>query len=224
MPIRINLLAEAQIAEDLRRRDPVKRAIITGAFLVVLALVWSSSLQLAVMISKRDLTQVQEKIESRTNEWQNVLIDQKKVYNARAKLASLRQLSANRFLQGNFMNALQQLNLDGVQLMRVRLAQTCLTVDAVPSTTNANHVVELGHLAMITQKIAVSLDARDISANPGDQVNKFKEAVASQAYFKSTMNTTNGVQLISLSPPQNGADGKPYVLFTLECDITQPIR
>ena len=27
MPIRLNLLAEAQAAEDLRRRDPVKRAL-----------------------------------------------------------------------------------------------------------------------------------------------------------------------------------------------------
>jgi len=27
MPIRINLLAEAQAAEDLRRRDPVKRSV-----------------------------------------------------------------------------------------------------------------------------------------------------------------------------------------------------
>ena len=102
MPIRINLLAEAQIAEDLRRRDPVKRAVYVGVLLVVLALVWSSSLQLGVMISKRDLAQVQQSIEAHTNEWQNVLDSQKKVYDARAKLSSLQQLSAVRFLQGNF--------------------------------------------------------------------------------------------------------------------------
>jgi hypothetical protein len=224
MPIRINLLAEAQIAEDLRRRDPVKRAVIAGAFLVVLALVWSSSLQLGVMISKSDLSRVQRQIESHTNEWQVVLAGQKQVYDARAKLASLRQLSADRFLQGNFLNALQQLNFDGVQLMRVRLDQNYFKVDAVANKTNDNHVVQLGHPAMTAEKITVSLDARDVSANPGDQVNKFKEAVAAQDYFKSTLNTTNGVQLISLSSPQTGPDGKPYVLFTLECDITQPIR
>ena len=34
MPIRINLLAESLAEEDLRRRDPVKRAIIIGALLV----------------------------------------------------------------------------------------------------------------------------------------------------------------------------------------------
>jgi hypothetical protein len=220
MPIRINLLAEAQIAEDLRRRDPVKRAVYAGAILVVLALAWSSSLQLAVMVSNRDLTQVQEKIEAHTNEWQNVLASQKKIFDSRAKLASLQQLSEARFLQGNFLNALQQLNLDGVQLTRVRLDQSYLKLDGTPNRTNGEHVV-LGHPAMTAEKIIVSLDARDISANPGDQVNKFKAVVAGQPYFQSILNKTNGVQLISLSSPQNGPDGKPYVLFTLECDLSQ---
>ena len=31
------------------------------------------------------------------------------------------------------------------------------------------------------------LDARDFSANPGDQVNKFKEAIAKQAYFQAML-------------------------------------
>jgi hypothetical protein len=220
MPIRINLLAEAQIAEDLRRRDPVKRAVYAGAILVVLALAWSSSLQLAVMVSNRDLTQVQEKIEAHTNEWQNVLASQKKIFDSRAKLVSLQQLSKARFLQGNFLNALQQLNLDGVQLTRVRLDQSCFKLDGTPNRTNGEHVV-LGHPATTAEKIIVSLDARDISANPGDQVNKFKAVVANQPYFQSILNKTNGVQLISLSSPQNGPDGKPYVLFTLECDLSQ---
>jgi hypothetical protein len=218
MPIHINLLAEAQIAEDLRRRDPVKRAIYAGAFFVALALVWSSSLQLEVMINKSNLTQVQREIETRTNEWQNVLASQKKVFDARAKLAALQQLGGDRFLQGNFLNALQQLNLDGVQLTRVKLNQSYYKTDATP-TKNSGDNAAPGHPAMTTEKIVVSLDARDISASPGDQVNKFKEAVASQPYFKSILNKTNGVQLIGLSPPQNGQDGKPYVLFTLECDL-----
>jgi hypothetical protein len=223
MPIRINLLAEAQIAEDLRRRDPVKRAIYAGTFLVVLALVWSSSLQLAVMISKSDLAQVQTEIKARTGQWQDVLDSQNKVFNARSKLASLQQLTDARFLQGNFMNALQQLNLEDVQLARATVNQSYLEVDAVPNKTNDTHVV-LGHPAMTTEKIVVTLDARDSSANPGDQVNKFKEVVASQPYFESTLNLTNGVQLVSLSAPQNGPDGRPCVQFTLECDLPQQTR
>jgi hypothetical protein len=223
MPIRINLLAEAQIAEDLRRRDPVKRAIFAGAFLVVLALVWSSSLQLAVMISKSDLAQVQSQIDAHTDQWQSVLVNQRKVFETRAKLASLQQLTDARFLQGNFMNALQQVNLDGVQLIRAGVEQTYLKVEGVANQTNNGHVV-LGHPAAKSEKIVITLDARDFSANPGDQVNKFKEVVADQPYFKSILSKTNSVQLVSLSPPQNGTDGKPYVVFTLECDLPQQNR
>jgi hypothetical protein len=223
MPIHINLLAEAQIAEDLRRRDPVKRAIFAGAFFVALALVWSSSLQLEAMIAKEDLTQVQAEIQARTNDWQNVLADQKKVSEAQAKLAALQQLSSARFLQGNFLNALQQLSLSGVQLTRVRLDQSYFNVAGSSSQTENNHTTP-GHPATATEKIVVSLDARDFSANPGDQVDKFKVVLASQDFFKAILSKTNGVQLTSLSPPQNGPDGKPYVLFTLECDLPEQTR
>jgi hypothetical protein len=223
MPIHINLLAEAQIVEDLRRRDPVKRAIFAGAFFVALALVWSSSLQLEAMIAKEDLSQVQAEIQTRTNDWQNVLANQKKVSEAQAKLAALQQLSSARFLQGNFLNALQQLSLSGVQLTRVRLDQSYFSAAGSPNQTENNHTT-LGHPATATEKIVVSLDARDFSANPGDQVDKFKVVLANQAFFKAILSKTNGVQLTSLSPPQNGPDGKPYVLFTLECDLPEQTR
>jgi hypothetical protein len=223
MPIHINLLAEAQIAEDLRRRDPVKRAIYAGVFLVVLALVWSSSLQLAVVINRSDLNQVETRIETRTNDWQTVLDSQKKIFDVRSKLTALQQLSAARFLQGNFMNALQQLNLDGVQLAHVRVDQSYFTVPGTPNQTDNGRVI-LGHPATTTEKIVLTLDARDVSASPGDQVNKFKEAIANQAYFKMILNKTNDVLLTSLSPSQTGPDGKPCVLFTLECDLPQQTR
>ena len=38
MPIRINLLAEAQAAEEMRRKDPVKRAVWIGGFVIFLVL------------------------------------------------------------------------------------------------------------------------------------------------------------------------------------------
>jgi hypothetical protein len=223
MPIRINLLAEAQIAEDLRRRDPVKRAVFVGALLVVLALVWCSSLQLTVMLSKSDLGRVQATIDARTDACQKVMVSQRKVYDARAKLDLLQHLIGSRLLQGNFMNALQQLKLNDVQLMRVRMDQSFSKQAAVPNKTNDTQVV-LGHPAMVTEKIHITLDARDTSANPGDQINKFKEAIASQPYFKSNLNQTNGVQLTGLSPAQNGPDGKPYVLFTVEWNLPQQNR
>ena len=222
MPIRINLLAEAKAAEELRRHDPVKRVIFVGALAVALTLVWSSSLQLQTMLSKKEVSDRQTEIVARTNEFQHVLSDQKKIAVAKDRLKALNKMTNSRFLEGNLLNALQQVTVDGVQLMRLKVDQDYFPTAGTPSQTNKNGVI-LGRPGTVTEKIVVWLDARDSSANPGDQVNKFKEAVASQSYFKATLNKTNGVQLINLSAPQ-AVDGKPCVLFTLKCNFPEYVR
>jgi hypothetical protein len=222
MPIRINLLAEAKAAEELRRHDPVKRVIFVGALAVAVTLVWSSSLQLETMLAKKTVFDKQTEIAARTNEFQRVLTDQKKTVAAKEKLNALKKMTNSRFLQGNLLNALQQVTVDGVRLARLKVDQDYFYTAGTPSQTNKNGVI-LGRPSTLTEKIVVWLDARDSSANPGDQVNKFKEAVANQSYFKATLNKTNGVQLINLSAPQ-AVDGKPCVLFTLKCNFPEYAR
>ena len=222
MPIRINLLAEAKAAEELRRHDPVKRVIFVGALCVALTLVWSSSLQLQTMLSKKEVSDRQTEIAARTNEFQHVLTDQKKITAAKEKLNALKKMTNSRFLEGNLLNALQKVTVDGVRLTRLKVDQDYFPAAGTPSQTNKNGVI-LGRPSTVTEKIVVWLDARDSSANPGDQVNKFKEAVASQSYFKATLNKTNGVQLINLSAPQ-AVDGKTCVLFTLKCNFPEYVR
>jgi hypothetical protein len=223
MPIRINLLAEAQATEELRRHDPVKRMIFCGAFLVALMLVWSSSLQLESMLAKKEVSDRQTQIQTHTNEFQRVLSEQKNMTEVKEKLEALKKMTGSRFLQGNLLNALQQVNVDGVRLMRIRVNQNYLYTPAARPQTNGNRITP-GRPSAVQEKIVVSLDARDSSANPGDQVNKFKEAVANEAYFQSVLNKTNGVQLAYLSSPQVGVDGKPFVLFTLECNCPENNR
>ncbi|MGA2786712.1 MAG: hypothetical protein ABSF60_04220 [Verrucomicrobiota bacterium] len=223
MPIRINLLAEAKAAEELRRHDPVKRVIFFGALAVALTLVWSSSLQLETMLGRKSATDRLTEIEARTNEFQRVLLDQKKTADAKEKLTALKTMTNSRFLEGNLLNALQQVNVDGVRLIRLKVDQDYFPTAGTKSQTTKNGVIT-GRPSTVTEKIVVWLDARDSSANPGDQVNKYKEAVANQSYFKTTLNKTNGVQLINLSAPQAGTDGKPYVFFTLKCSFPDYTR
>jgi len=223
MPIRINLLAEAKAVEEMRRNDPVKRVVFFGAFLVVLMLVWSSSLQLKSMLAKKEVSDRQTEIMSHTNEYQRVQADQKKLASTKAKLDSLQKMTNSRFLQGDLLNALQLVPMNGVRLMRLKVDQDYFYASGTQSVTNGDRVIP-GRPGTATEKIVVWMDARDSSANPGDQVNKFKEAVASQVYFKSSLNKTNGVQLTTLSAPVPGADGKPYVLFTLQCNFPEYAR
>jgi hypothetical protein len=223
MPIRINLLAEAQAAEESRRRDPVKRMIFGAALLVALMLVWSSSLQLKGMLARKDVSDRLTQIQSRTNEFQRVQASQKEMAEVKRKLDALKKLTNSRFLQGNLLNALQMVNASGVQLTRIRVDQNYTFAAGVRAQTNGTRIT-FGRPDTVTEKIVVSLDARDSSANPGDQVNKYKEAVANETYFKTTLDKSNQVQLSYLSSPQVGPDGKSFVLFTLQCNFPEYTR
>jgi hypothetical protein len=224
MPIRINLLAEAQALEDMRRRDPVKRAIWVGAFLVILVLAWSSSLQLKVMISRGDLSRVQSQLNTHTNEYRQVLANQQKIADIESRLIALQQLATNRVLHGSMLNALQQTVIPDVELVRLRTEIAHTVNEAIKPKTNANKTVSPGKPATVTERMVLTLDARDIGSNPGDQVNKYKQAVNDSPYFQQMMGKTNDVRLANLSPPQTGGTGKPFVLFTLECRYPEKTR
>jgi hypothetical protein len=210
MAIRINLLAEAQAAEDLRRRDPVKRVIIIGVLLVAATLVWSSTLQLKVMIANRNFNSVQFQIDTETNLYQMALSNNAKITEAKGKIAELQKLTNARLLEGSLLNALQKVTVDNVQLMRLRVSQV--------------YIPHGGKTPTVTERTSVTLDARDSSANPGDQVGKFKAALAAYPYFKEMLDPTNNIALTDESSPQTDADGKNFVLFTLECHFPDRTR
>ena len=215
MPIHINLLAEAQAAEEMRRHDPVKRATFFGASLVVLALVWSGIVEINVVLVRESLAATQSEIASKTNAFQQVQMEVRQAGQNRFKLTALQKLQAARFLQGNLLNALQQATVDGVQLTRLRLDQSYSVMAASGDKTNDDHIRE---------RIVLHLSARDSSANPGGQVNKFQTTIAKQPYFGAMLSKTNAVQL-SGSPSALQTDAsKPYVTFALDCYFPDQIR
>jgi hypothetical protein len=228
MPIRLNLLAEAQAAEEMRRRDPVKRTIWVGAILVSLMLAWSSSLQVKTMMAANEAGRLEAQMNSNSNSYKSVLDDLKKKDELQGKVLALYQLSSNRFLQGNLLNALQQTNSDDVQLLHLKLDQSYAVVEATKPRTNENNRVIAGRPGTATERIVLMLDGFDSSANPGDQVTTYKRAVANHPYFRSLLGKTNDVNLKNLSPPElmpiAGTVGKPCVLFTLECRMQEKTR
>lgn len=224
MPIRINLLAEAHEEEELRRRDPVKRSLFGGVLLVAIFLVWFSSIFAETMWASRQLSQLDNEIQVRTNEFSQVIINQEKVKVATRRLEALQKFSASRFLQGNLMEALQKTYVPNVSITRMRVDQNYALTPGSPSVTNSAGVIP-GRPGSSTERVLLTIDAKDSSANPGDQVNRFKEALGSQDYLKSLMDKTNSVRLSAApSAPQSIADGKQFVTFTLECRFADKTR
>ena len=215
MPIHINLLAEAQAAEQMRRHDPVKRATFIGASLVLLALVWSGVVEINVVLAREGFATTQMEIASKTNAFQRVEMEQRQVGQAKFKLAALQKLQGARFLQGSLLNALQQATVEGVQLTRLRLDQSYSTMAASDGNTNSDRIRE---------KIVLHLSAKDSSANPGDQVNKFQTIIAKQPYFEAILSKTNAIQLAGPPSALQTDAAKPYVTFMLDCYFPDHIR
>lgn len=224
MPIRLNLLAEAQAAEELRRRDPVKRAIWIGGLLVALMLAWSLSIQFKVILAKQELRRVDEKMASQKNDYQGVQEDLQKLRETTNKLGALKLLSASRLLHGTVMNVFQESVVDDIQLTKLRIEQQYLVTEEIKARTNGNRVTP-GKPATVTEKILTVVDARDSSSVPGDeQVNKFKDKLANNPYYLTVLGKTNEVTLKNLSRPTTSTEGAAYVDFTLEIRYPEKTR
>ena len=140
------------------------------------------------------------------------------------KLAALQTLSANRFLNGTLLNALQQTTVENVQFVHLRLNQTYQLAEETKPKTNGSNVIPASP-AKVTEKLVLTLDGADSSPNPGEQVAKMKDAISTYSYFQENLDNTNPVLWKNSSSPQISPDtGKAIVTFTLECRYSEKSR
>ena len=226
MPIRINLLAEAQAAEESRRKDPVKRVALAAVCLVLLVALWASMLQLKILGAKSDLNSVETKWKSIEKSYQVAVDCQRRGIEADQKLAALQQMTTNRFLWATVLNAFQQTlgGLEDVQVVHFKTEQTFTLNDETKSKTNDNRLVP-GHPANATERVKLVIDAMDGGTPAGARISKFKDAIAGGPWFKDNLEKTNGVKLISRGAPQTRADGLgQFVMFQLEAYLPEKTR
>jgi len=226
MPVRINLLSEAITAEADRRNDPVKRAAWIGAFGVFLVLLWYSTLLFEQMV-------VSSRLKEKETEWSRLEPANKELRAASNgirlsmdKLHSLDRLATNRFLWAPVLNALQYTMVeDRVQLVRLNAAQSYVVVKP-PADKNAKAGAPKkkgAKPATATEKILLTLDARDYGA-PGEQnFNAFIAAMSQSPYFQTNL-VSGGVRLAKLLPPSQGDASKAFTLFTVECKFPDKER
>src|SRR5678815_1082539 len=113
MPIRINLLAEAHAAEELRRKDPVKRGIYGAVFVVSCVLIWALTLQLKIVAAKHELGSLEIQWKSIDKDYQVAVDKRRRSLEVEQKLGALQALTTNRFIWGNALNGFQQ-TLNGI--------------------------------------------------------------------------------------------------------------
>ena len=135
-------------------------------------------------------------------------------------------MTTNRFLWGNVLNAFQLTmgSIDDVQVVKLKAEQSYVIADSTPNRTNGTKVVS-GKAATSTEKISISVDAMDLSQQPGRRVNQFKESMAKVPFFNENLNKTNGVMLMSRSAPQTTPNGsQSFVMFSLRATLPEKTR
>jgi hypothetical protein len=232
MPIRINLLAEQQAADELRRRDPVKRATWVGGFLVAVLAVWSGYLQVRLMAATSEVNRYDSEWKKLESDFKKVSANMEAVAEAERKWAALQALATNRFLWANPLNALQFVmeSVDEVQITSLKTSQTYAITDAVKPSTNASGTISRGKPGTSREKVTFNLDgkdtskeAKDPSKRSTDGVFKLQEAINNYSYFKTNLVRS---QLITRSPDQVDPNNptKRFSTFTLGCEFPEITR
>jgi len=233
MPIRINLLAEQQAADELRRRDPVKRATWVGGFLVAVLAVWSAYLQVRLMAATSEANRYESEWKKLESDYKKVSANMETAAEAERKWEALQALATNRFLWANPLNALQfvMVTVDDVQITSLKTSQTYAFTESVkPSTNTTTGIVSRGKPGTSREKVMFSLDGRDTSKEAKDPskrstdgVFKLQEAINNNPYFKTNLVRS---QLITRSPdqPDPNSPTKRFSTFTLGCEFPENTR
>lgn len=227
MPIRLNLLAEQIAEEELRRRDPVKRATWGACLLVVAVLAWSGYLQLKVRIAALDLKRYKDEWTAKEKPFKEVTENLKKTTEYEQKLQMLEKLATNRFLVGPLLDELQRASVDDIQVKSVQTETSFREEPFVKAVTNEVGKVTPPKPATSTEIIAVTIEGRDYGSPPGDQSFRFRQIIASLPYFRGKITNESSIGLrgglsATQSDPQDSS--RSFVTFKLVCDFPPKTR
>lgn len=223
MPIRINFLAEEQAAEDLRRRDPVKRAVLGAVAVVGLVVAYIVVLVVWGFSSKRTLTASEGQWEAMKTSVESVEADEKMIREIDAKMASLNELATNRFLWGPVLNAFQQTVVDNVAITRLMGEQSYVVFIAPPPDRKSK---EKPKPSTSTQKITLRVRGTDVGERAERSYASYLKGLASFPYFAENLVKPNGVRFSQ--PPTPGINPsdpeKQVITFELECVYPEVVR
>jgi len=224
MPIRINLLAEAQAAEEARLHDPVKQGIWVGGFLVALVILYILKLYANQLISASGFRNQEAQwtgpagLSAKATAVSNNL---SKIHLIDHRIAQLDRLSTNRYLWGTFLNTLQLNMLDDIQLTSIKTVEEYTVNPAIPPRTVDGKTVP-GTNAFSVRKIVVTLDGKDWNYAQ-QSYERYRQCLSTNEYY-NRLSERRGFRLansLGLPSPDGANPNRSFLPFTLECHYTE---
>lgn len=216
MPIRINLLAEAQHEAELRRRDPVKRSMMVAGLIVVSVIAYYVSLvtKQAVMSAtvnsnkaklaaiQADATAAQEKL-SGVNELEK-------------RIHQLNNLATNRVLWGTFLNEMQTLVTDDVPVRQITISQG-YGVKRPPPVRN------IPQPATAVQGIILRLRLRDYGSEDEQKYIAFQAKLLGNEWLKSRLRKEKPIEIEQFGKRSTSFDDpdRSFVEMVFKCTFEE---
>lgn len=213
----IDLLAQHKEEAEVRSRDPMKRAYVMAAVLVVLMLGWYAFMAFEGKTTDKTLEQQTAEMNSLQRAFAEADADEKKLAEINNTLDSLAKLSTNRFLWASALNALQHTVVDNFQMVRLQINQEVSQTKAIPAVTNVHKVVIPGRAAETLRQTTFKIQAKSFSKPSAAE--SFMSAITSSPWFKANLRPEQPVKLTeSQAPIADPKDpSKMTIFFTVEC-------
>ncbi len=217
MPIRINLLEENLVQEEQRRKDPVKRAVWIGGFIVFLVGLWALRTQTALMSARSELARDSASFQAIEKKFSNVSEDNRALGDIDVKLGALARYSTNRFLWGSALQAVQSSITDDIQFTRLRTLQTYRAIEPEPPKKSAGKTIP-GKPGASFESMTITVDAKDYARPAVQNYNRLKTSMTTNSFFNTFLKGTDGFKLANVSQPvaDPAEPGRQFIAFSVE--------
>jgi hypothetical protein len=199
MPIRINLMAEAQALEEARRHNPVKQGIWIAGFFVALTGLWIAKLGLDIYFKDNELSTLNKTWDFNETNYHDATNQLALTAAANTKIAALDHLQTNRFLWGNALDALQRTVVDQVVVTHIAGLQTFEHEKNTSIGSGATLKTILGSANL--EKVRLSIVGKDYSPS-GEGYRNYEDALNHHEYFAKMMGGREGFTIEGAPGPQ----------------------
>jgi hypothetical protein len=220
--IRINLLAEALAEEELRRRDPVKKAYVAAGLLVGFTVGW-------LLYARDRATKAVDLLAEQELKWTKLRPRCADVTNNRVRtreiesivLPALERFSTNRFLWSHVLDALQYCMITNIEVTQLLGSH---------NYTNKSYSVDLLKRAIpgpprvtsVTETVTLTLTCNDLAPDAARNHIMFMDNLVSNRYFREHLRTPTPYEP-GVKRPGDPANKTPGV-FTFTCYFTPRTR
>jgi hypothetical protein len=127
MPIRINLLAEQQAAEEARRKDPVKRAIWIGSVLIFATVVWAMMEHMELRARRAEYANLETQFRQADEKGRRVRDTMAEAGELEDRVRALEKYSTNRVLWASALDAFQKASMEAIRFKSIDTNQRYVT-------------------------------------------------------------------------------------------------